>query len=584
MKPTHTNKLLSLLLALALVFNLACPAFAAELDTAESDTDELVSSETTTDDSEDWDTLPVTDSSEDETAEEETADSSAGEETSTQEETDGQEAETAEDAAETAESAEDAGEETDTTEAETAEEDVLVTAMSAADEGEAGVFALSEEDESWVYTLDEDGSVMFAFVYLEDDQQVFAADGFYLLPAGTVEVTQDETTVTYSFAVGIYYFDADGLWQKDLDEETASVYLTTVEEEDGDLVAEDTDSKVLAVDSATVKETTDGYSVSSNIEYFAGKFNSRYYYEGELYSGLFRFTSGGKLYVITNGKGSSFTGTMSSSAGTYICNYTLSTSYDGCYYKSGYTYTGYLSSNRTYYTKGKKDTSISGWKTISSKEYYFTKGVAAKGTKRIKRNGYTYTYTFRSDGSLVTDLFAYNSSYKKKKLHIVLARGSHTGTILAYNSSTKKYDIPVKSFVISMSRKSSNTKPGTYKLTTRKRWWKYKAGLWYQYATYVSGSGSWTHSEQYSKASVKALKYSSYNGLGTNQSKQCIRMQVVNCKLIYDLAKSNGSNTRVVITRGNGYLPFGKMTLSNNYDATGKVKSTQKYDPTDPAV
>ncbi|MCC8075681.1 MAG: hypothetical protein LIO95_07060 [Clostridiales bacterium] len=580
MKPTHTHKLLSLFLALAMVFSLACPAFAAEVDTAEVLEDETTSSETTGSDSEDWDTLPVTDDSEDETADS-SAEETPAEETPAEEEADAENESGAEEAAEPDEESTSEAEEEET---ESVEEEVAVTGLETDEESEGIVFALGEDDESWIYTLDADGDPVFAFVYLEDEQQVYAADGFYLLPAGTVSVVLGENTYTCSFAAGIYYFDADGIWQKDLDEETASVALTTVEEEDGDLVVEDTDSKVLTLDSATVKETTNGYSISSNIEYFAGKFKSRYYYEGEIYSGLFRFSKSGTLYLITDGVGKTFTGTMKSSYGTYICNYKLSTSYDGLYYKSGKTFTGLRSSNLTYYTKGKKDTSVSGWKTISSKEYYFTKGVAATGTKRIKRNGYTYTYTFRSNGTLVTNLFEYNSSYKKKKLHIVLARGSHTGTILAYNSSTKKYDIPVKSFVVSMSKKSSNTKAGTYKLTTRKRWWKYKAGLWYQYATYVSGSGSWTHSEQYSKASVKALKYSSYNGLGTNQSKQCIRMQVVNCKLIYDLGKSNGSNTRVVITKGNGYLPFGKMTLSNNYDATGKIKSSQKYDPTDPAV
>ncbi|MCD7887947.1 MAG: L,D-transpeptidase, partial [Clostridiales bacterium] len=310
-----------------------------------------------------------------------------------------------------------------------------------------------------------------------------------------------------------------------------------------------------------------------------------WYYKGSKFTGYVRRYSSDVLWYVKNGVGGTKLTGIASTSKYYLRTDTgVRSKGDGKYYKSGKVYTGYVADTRTYYKSGKTYTSLSGWKTIGGKEDYFTKGVAASGTKRIKRNGYTYTYTFRSDGSLVTDLFAYNSSYKKKKLHIVLARGSHTGTILAYNSSTKKYDIPVKSFVISMSRKSSNTRAGTYKLTQRKRWWQYSSKLWYQYATYVSGSGSWTHSEQYSKASVKALKYSSYNGLGTNQSKTCIRMQVVNCKLIYDLASTNNSNTRVVITKGNGYLPFGKMTLSNNYDATGKISSSQKYDPTDPAV
>ncbi|MCD8050706.1 MAG: hypothetical protein LUE89_03385 [Clostridiales bacterium] len=578
MKPTHTHKIISLLLAMAMTFSLAGTALGAELNTTEALADAAVSSETADSADENWDTLPVTDDSE-----EEAADSPAEAETDEADTEDTEAAETDEENAADAE----------TTETEAVEEEEsLVTDLETTEEDGTLVFALGENDESWVYTLDANGDLVFAFVYLEDEQQVYAADGFYLLPAGTVKVVQNGVTYTCSFAGGIYYFDENGVWQQELSVEVASFLLTTVEEEDGDLVVGDTDDKVLEqaedTDSATTVTWTTATSceITSNIEFFNGKatFNSRYYYEGELYSGLFRFEEGGKLYIITDGVGKTFTGTMRTSYGTYICDYTLVNEYDGLYYKSGKAFTGLRATNLSYYTKGKVDTSVSGWKTISSKEYYFTSGVAATGTKRIKRNGYTYTYTFRSDGTLVTNLFEYNSSYKKKKLHIVLARGSHTGTILAYNSSTGKYDIPVKSFVVSMSRASSNTKPGTYKLSTRKRWWKYKAGLWYQYATYVSGSGSWTHSEQYSKASVKALKYSSYNGLGTNQSKQCIRMQVVNCKLIYDLGKSNGSNTRVVITRGTGYLPFGKMTLSDNYDATGKIKSSQKYDPTDPAV
>lgn len=365
MKPTHTHKIISLLLAMAMTFSLAGTAFGAELNTTEALADAAVSSETADSTDEDWDTLPVTDDSE-----EEAADSSA--------EAENDEADTED--AEAAEIDEENAADAETTETEAVEEEEsLVTDLETTEEDDAVVFALGEDDESWVYTLDANGDPVFAFVYLEDEQQVYAADGFYLLPAGTVNVVQDGVTYTCSFAAGIYYFDENGIWQKDLDEETASVALTTVDEENGDLVVEDTDSKVLTLDSATVKETANGYSISSNIEYFAGKFNSRYYFEGEIYSGLFRFEEGGKLYLITDGVGKAFTGTMKSTYGTYICNYTLSTSYDSLYYKSGKAFTGLRSSNLTYYTKGKKDTSISGWKTISSKEYYFTKGVAATG-------------------------------------------------------------------------------------------------------------------------------------------------------------------------------------------------------------
>ncbi|MCD8334745.1 MAG: hypothetical protein LUC35_05300 [Clostridiales bacterium] len=583
MKPTHTPKLISLLLALAMVFSLVCPAFAVELDTAGTDEDDLVISSTNED--EDWETLPVSDSSEEEAVEEESADSSAEEAPVEEEAEEVEETEETEAAEEESDDAEaetddaDTSAETETVaeaEAETAdevetEEDVIVT-------GQATTAVTDDETAAAGWSQDENGEWTFYYYASSSDSAVTQAKDVVLsVPANS---TVDSTT----FNAGYYYFNEDGLLVADGTASVGAAVILT-----SSYVCSSTASGAGKIYQVTTTSTVANSltTVSSSATAFAGQYsgNGLWYYNGSKFTGYARRYSSDVLWYVKNGVGGTKLTGIASTSKYYLRTDTGKRSKgDGKYYKSGKVYTGYVADTRTYYKSGKTYTSLSGWKTISGKEYYFTKGVAAKGTKRIKRNGYTYTYTFRSDGSLVTNLFEYNSSYKKKKLHIVLARGSHTGTILAYNSSTKKYDIPVKSFVISMSRSSSNTRAGTYRLTQRKRRWQYSSKLWYQYATYVSGSGSWTHSEQYSKASVKALKYSSYNGLGTNQSKRCIRMQVVNCKLIYDLASSNNSNTRVVITKGNGYLPFGKMTLSNNYDATGKVSSSQKYDPTDPAV
>jgi hypothetical protein len=449
-----------------------------------------------------------------------------------------------------------------------------------------------QETAGWNYTTDEDGETVFYFLYEnEDGELVKAANGYFQLPdihitvveSGDVTTSSEPERTLYQFEAGIYAFNKDGSWKKNVKADTDKVTVTPITDEDGTLVLADSTQKVLSLGAA--KETSDegNVTVSSPIDYFDGKFNDLYYFEGDLYSGLFRFEKGGKLYKITDGVGALFTGTMNSSYKNYICDYVLNSSRDNLYYNSGSLFTGLRSSNLYYYTNGKKDTSLNGWKTIGKKIYYFTKGLAASGEKYITRNGYQYLYTFQKNGALVTDLFKYDSSYKKKKLYIYMSRKSHTGTILAYNSATKTYDIPVKSFVVSMSRLASNTKNGTYKLRVKCRWWKYKTGLWYQYAVHVSGSGSLTHSEQYSSNSIRALKTASYNGLGTDQSKQCIRMQVVNAKLIYDLARTNNSNVRVVLTKSNnGRLPFGQMTLSNKFDRTGKIST--KYDPTDPNI
>ena len=78
----------------------------------------------------------------------------------------------------------------------------------------------------------------------------------------------------------------------------------------------------------------------------------------------------------------------------------------------------------------------------------------------------------------------------------------------------------------------------------------------------------------------KKLIASTYNGLGTNQTTACIRVQAGNAKLIYDIAKTNRYSIPIRIYRSSNKGPFGKITLK---DTTGKIPGNQNYDPTDPA-
>ena len=90
----------------------------------------------------------------------------------------------------------------------------------------------------------------------------------------------------------------------------------------------------------------------------------------------------------------------------------------------------------------------------------------------------------------------------------------------------------------------------------------------------------WIHSEMYRGTSNKKLIASTYNGLGTNQTTACIRVQAGNAKLIYDIAKTNRYSIPIRIYRSSNKGPFGKITLN---DTTGKIPGNQNYDPTDPA-
>ncbi|MCD7820714.1 MAG: L,D-transpeptidase, partial [Clostridiales bacterium] len=317
-----------------------------------------------------------------------------------------------------------------------------------------------------------------------------------------------------------------------------------------------------------------------------------WYYQGNKFTGYVRRYSGDTLWVVTNGKGGTkLTGQMDSSSAYVRMDTGKKFSGDGKYYKNGKVYTGVVGSY--YYKKGVKQTSLRGWQTLDSKgntstkssanTYYFTSSgkVYTNCWKNLKRNGTTYRFYFNSDGTLCKNLYKKSSAWKKKASKLVISRATHTATLYAsYNGS---YKIPTKSFVISTSKKDSNFKVGTYKLTSRQTWFTISGvRWWYKWATYISGSGSWCHSEQYyTKGNSKSLYVNSYNNLGTNQSLRCIRMQVVNAKLIYDM-KGYGSIKTVVLNKSSNAGPFGKMTITDNVDASGKLSGTKSYDPTDP--
>ncbi|MCD8189617.1 MAG: hypothetical protein LUD78_05260, partial [Clostridiales bacterium] len=266
-----------------------------------------------------------------------------------------------------------------------------------------------------------------------------------------------------------------------------------------------------------------------------------WYYKGEKFTGYVRRYSGDYVWVVKSGKGGTkLTGTMSKSTAYVRMDTGAKSTGDGKYYKSGKLYSGVVGSY--YYKKGVKQTSLRGWQTFddngntssksSANTYYFTSSgkVYKSCWKNLKRNGTTYRFYFNSDGTLCKNLYKVSSAWKKKATKLVISRSTHTATLYAkYNGS---YKIPTKSFVVSTSRSASNFKVGTYKLTSRQSWFTISsANWWYKWATYISGSGSWCHSEQYyTKGNSKSLRVSSYNDLGTNQSKQCIRMQVVNAK------------------------------------------------------
>lgn len=242
-----------------------------------------------------------------------------------------------------------------------------------------------------------------------------------------------------------------------------------------------------------------------------------------------------------------------------------------------------------YFEKGVKKTLKDGWQNIGSKRYYIKKGKPLVGWHYVKCNGSTYYYYFDKNGAQVKDLFAhFGKSYMKKKMVVNVNRPNHTVDMLLYNSKTKKYDIPAKSFVTTTPEENAHFKTGSYKLTYRRKWWSFtnpknKKTSYYQYATRVAGTyGALIHSSRYTAKSVKALAWKTYNNLGANRSYYCIRVQCGNAKLIYDCVGYQGQG-KVLCKFSNSKTkgPNGKVTMANS---GGLVKPGTKMDPTDPAA
>ena len=243
-----------------------------------------------------------------------------------------------------------------------------------------------------------------------------------------------------------------------------------------------------------------------------------------------------------------------------------------------------------YYSPGVKQ-SKSGWVKVSGKTYYFKSGKAVTSWNYLSRyTSQKYKYYFKSDGTLVEDLFSYvGNSYLSKKMIVQVSRGTHTADILLWDSKTGSYCIAASSFVCSTCEKSSDFKTGTYSLykNRRRRWFTFthpdtQKTTYYQYATFIVGTDAWIHSPQYRAKNIRTLNVGNYNHLGTNQSYYCVRFQTRYSKRVYDaVGKQGDKKVKVKLTKSDAKGPFGKITLANS---TGKLSKNQTYDPTDPAI
>ena len=344
--------------------------------------------------------------------------------------------------------------------------------------------------------------------------------------------------------------------------------------------------------------------------------------KGSLYSGY--TLKDGKMHKVTSGKlaASGYTGSVSK-----YFNYVAKTekSQAATAYKNGILANGWvLSGSLTYgyYKNGILDQSLNYWckNKSNGKWYYFEKGriyrtgkkgPAKKKLKTIRLNYWghgkaspgSYRYYLNADGSLVTNVFAVDSSWYKKKMRIYVnaKSGIDNVTFMGYIKGSG-FCVPLKTIVTTCSKKEKTLKKqvrgakgkGKWKLGrkggSRHRWYLFhKEGhtYYYQYATSILGSGALFHSPRFLRHSIRSLYKPHFNAMGKkNITTKCVRIQVANALMVYNISKACKSYNYVSFirkgrTKKTAYLPFGITELE---DAIGQKTWGKNYDPSDPGI
>lgn len=316
-----------------------------------------------------------------------------------------------------------------------------------------------------------------------------------------------------------------------------------------------------------------------------GWYNNKYYKSGSLLTGIKLSDKGVPIYY-TNGLRDKSKNYIYKNK-RYVNGKLYNGVYKSYYFNKGVKITKHKNkvrkmSDGKFYCFNKNGTVFkgTGWKRFDSKRYYIKKGKVYTGWHYVGK----YKYYFRKDNaSLCQDLISLQGSkWKKRDLFIKVNRTKNIVTIYAKDGD-KGYTIPVKALACSVGKKKSPTITGTYTL-------KSGSGLTYRWHT-LGGPGispycygqycvrihkSWLfHSVTYDKPDNMTLQTYTYNQLGSAASHGCVRLQVKDAKLIYDIV--NNRNTKVKIYDSDYAGPFDKPVIK-------KIPKGQKYDPTDVSV
>lgn len=413
--------------------------------------------------------------------------------------------------------------------------------------------------------------------------------GWQIIDGEKYYYSEDGTPVTGLKTIegAKYYFDSNGKMKTGkitvgsysyyFNKESGKAYVSGVFKLDGDLYGFDSNGRMLK-----------GWQTIGG---------SRYYFNKTSYKGYFNCVKKiGSYYFGFNADGKRVKGWLTIGSDRYYINS---------------KYHAYVNTIKTIggvkYAFGKDGKVKTGWVTISGKKRYFnpTTGKMATGLTRIDGKLYLFsssgvkitktgTYNkkyviFKSNGELLTGsgwtryngykYYIESDGYSIRTNTESLVRGSSyilkvnktkcTVNVLAYDSATGSYCIPVKSFVCSPGK---STPIRRCYLQESYRWHELIGPVWGQWCTRFY-SGMLFHSVYYnSPNNNNTLSVSAWNKLGTVCSHGCIRVESSSAKWIYE---NKGRIKYVDIYQSSNPGPFGKKTAV-------KLKSWHTWDPTDP--
>lgn len=165
------------------------------------------------------------------------------------------------------------------------------------------------------------------------------------------------------------------------------------------------------------------------------------------------------------------------------------------------------------------------------------------------------------------------TSGKTYNLPYILYVNCTQNVVTVYSADKQgKAVTPLKVMLCSTGR-NNNTGEGTFYISDKYVWRPLFGNVYGQYACRFNGSILF-HSVPYKSKNKASLKAEEFNKLGTPASDGCVRLNVEDCKWIYD---NCASGTKVVVYASNDPEPFEKP-------AGIKIPLTSTWDPTDPDV